>query len=338
MSLRRRIFSNENDLTFNEYLSSKKGIEILKNLKFNNKKNRDVKIDNNNNIISYLSYNDFLTLSKSFFKNTYKNEINCNAPFSLSDAKSSYICYDKINKHIEYCNDCKKNTDINNLCACKEIKNILYPYGNYNAIENQLIFPKKINLNKWCSSCKNVKNCDCNCNKLYKNELNNNADGSSCQINYDFDDNLTNINYDFDDNLTNINYDFDDNSIKNINNDFDDNSIKNINNNFDNNSIKNINNNFDNNSIKNINNDFDNSERCDDCDCTSNYEYEYDNNNFIRTTNKNNISCNEYDDRYYIKMKNKMEKINNKLYKINVPKGNNKKYCGICNKTTKFFI
>lgn len=301
MSLRRRVFSNETDMSFDEYLSSKKGIEILKTMKNQLKNNRNVKIQNNN-IISYLSYNDFLNLSKTFFNNTYKKDTNCNAPFSISNIKTSYICYEKINAHIKNCSLCKNNTDVNSLCNCKEIKNILYPYGNYYATEKQLFFPNKINLNEWCNLCKNNKNCDCNKNNISENNWNNDDNNSNTDINYDFDESTTNtdINYDFDESNTDtdINYDFDDSS-SDVNIDYNINTL----------------------------------EYCNDCDCTPI------NNNTIYE--KKNISCNEYDDRYFIKMKNKLERINNKSYEIKMPKndGNKKiKYCGICNKTTKFFI
>ena len=295
MSLRRRIFSNETDISFDEYLSSKKGIEILKTMKNQLKNNRNVRIENNN-IISYLSYNDFLNLSKTFFNNVNKINTNCNTPFSISNAKTSYICYEKINTHIKNCSLCKNNTDVNSLCNCKEIKNILYPYGNYNTTEKQLFFPNKINLNEWCNSCKNNKKCDCN--NISENKWNNDFDdGSIADINYDFDDGS----------ITDINYDFDDVSIADIN--------------------------YDNDDFTADMNYHNTSEYCNDCDCVpmrNNVDYE-----------KKNISCNEYDDRYFIKMKNKLEKINNKLYEIKMPKNDSNKkikYCGICNKTTKFFI
>ena len=97
----RRVFANNNDINFSDYNSKIKSDLIFKNIK-----------------------------SKACTSTVSK----CNAPYSINDAKKSYLCYNDIISHIDtcsYCSSCKNNSEI---YKCKEIKNILYPYGNY--IEN----------------------------------------------------------------------------------------------------------------------------------------------------------------------------------------------------------
>ena len=62
-----RIFSKNNDLSCNDYIKNIKGKTILSNLKTNNYSNRNVLI-NCNKIVSYLSYNDFLIITQTFYK------------------------------------------------------------------------------------------------------------------------------------------------------------------------------------------------------------------------------------------------------------------------------
>ena len=289
MTLRKRIFSNNSDMTFGEYLVSKKGIEIIKSLKSQhqiNFKTRDLKIEDYK-INSYLSYNDFINLTKTFFSNSYKNATNCKAPQSINDSKTSFICYEKIKNHIKKCNYCNNNT-INNVCDCKYVRNILYPYGNYSNNSTNLIFPYKIDLNKWCNECK-LKNCNC------EHSTTNDSDLDS---NYTFNTNDENL------------IDHQDSNI--------------------------YNNQYPKWYSPEINKD--NYSDC-NCDCIEINEINEinDNDKYNNKLSKKTIICNEYDDRYYTNMKNKIENINSGTY-YKSAKNTNIKYCGICNKTTNLFI
>jgi len=55
-----RIFSKNNDTSYNDYLKYKKGKTIITNIKSKNK--------SDNKIVSYLSYNDFLIVVQTFYK------------------------------------------------------------------------------------------------------------------------------------------------------------------------------------------------------------------------------------------------------------------------------
>lgn len=82
-----RIFSNHNDVSFNDYIANKRR--------------------------SAMTHPE---LQKKILLNNYYASFSCDAsPMKIVDAPTSYTC----------------NNNKTNLLSCKNIKNVLYPYGNY---------------------------------------------------------------------------------------------------------------------------------------------------------------------------------------------------------------
>ena len=80
--LKKRVFSNNQDTTFHNYLKNKKGTEIIKQLR------------SSSNKIKFLSYDDFITLTRTFSKNA--NIINTYNHLSASNKTHNLIYYEKI--------------------------------------------------------------------------------------------------------------------------------------------------------------------------------------------------------------------------------------------------
>jgi hypothetical protein len=169
-----RIFSKNNDISFNDYIKNIKGKTILSNLKTNNHNNNNYTI-NNNKIVSYLSYNDFLIVTQTFYKFSNLKK-NYKPPQKIIDLKTSFIFYNKYLNHIQRCDLCKTNNVDTNFVDCKEIKNILYPYGENFAYE---IYSKlsSVDLDNWCSKeciqniyCHNDSNPSNDLSKYYYSE------------------------------------------------------------------------------------------------------------------------------------------------------------------------
>jgi hypothetical protein len=144
----KRVFSNNSNINYSNYNQNKNGVEILKNIKQKNnidQQNNTNKL--NDNLNKFGSYNEYITLSKSYYKYVYDGKCSKNATTNLYNSNISY-------KDIDYFN--------NNFCK----NNILYPYGAYNA-DNELNmqFPYRLDLNKWCKSKQN-----CEGNQKYENE------------------------------------------------------------------------------------------------------------------------------------------------------------------------
>jgi hypothetical protein len=169
-----RIFSKNNDLSCNDYIKNVKGKTILSNLKTNNNNSRNV-IINRNKIVSYLSYNDFLIITQTFYKFTNLKK-NYKSPQKIIDLKTSFVFYNKILSHMQSCDFCKTNDIDTFFSSCKEIKNILYPYGEYFTYE---IYSNlaSVDLNYWCN--KECINIHCDNNHCDNNHCDNNPDDLS---------------------------------------------------------------------------------------------------------------------------------------------------------------
>ena len=181
MSSKNRVFSNDHDVDYHEYLQNKNGIEIIKNIKSKNK---------NLSMHYFINYQQFITLTKAYYKFIDLEKCNSYALASLFQSNTSFITYQQWINHINKCNHChyQKNDIFNiyNNDHCKELKQILYPYGEYisNYISN-IYFPSNLDLNKWC-----LKKKDC-CREIvthhrcdYKNFIINNKNNY-----HDIDDN-----------------------------------------------------------------------------------------------------------------------------------------------------
>ena len=151
-----RIFAKNNDVTYNDYVKNIKGKTILTNLKTKNANanvNNNVTI-NNKKIVSFLSYNDFLNITQTFYKfSNLKKKYK--SPQKIIDLKTSFLFYNKFLNHVKNCECCKNNNETF-FGKCKESMNILYPYGEYFTYE---IYSElsPVNLNCWCNNDDFVK-------------------------------------------------------------------------------------------------------------------------------------------------------------------------------------
>ena len=173
-----RIFSKNNDLSCNDYLRNKKGKTILTNLKSKTIPNATTNkfIVNNDKIVYYLSYNDFLILTQTFYKfSNVKKKYK--PPQQIIDLKTSFIFYNKFLNHIQNCDVCKNNEKHLLFNKCKEIQNILYPFGEYLTYE---IYSElaPVDLNYWCTN----KECS-NHIVNHINRINDNDDNDN-EVNY----------------------------------------------------------------------------------------------------------------------------------------------------------
>ena len=109
---------------------------------------------------------------KSFFLSPVSKQYNLQVPESLRNANSSFILYEKIKEHINYCNSCNENTEILT-SRCLLLKQILYPYGLYisDDVKKQFFLHKGLNLDNWCIPCKEEEIDEKN-NILHKNKIN----------------------------------------------------------------------------------------------------------------------------------------------------------------------
>lgn len=143
-SLGKRVFSNNQDTSFHDYLRNKKGTEIIKNLK-----------SGTCNKVNFLSYDDFTMLSRAFSRNSNILSTNIENKRSIDDKTIGLIYYEKITSHIKECEICKKNNGNSSLLVCNTIKSIMYAYENNLKNTSINIFQKGIDLNRWCKSCEN---------------------------------------------------------------------------------------------------------------------------------------------------------------------------------------
>lgn len=145
-SLGKRVFSNNQDTSFHDYLRNKKGIEIIKNLKSSTTCNK----------VKFLSYNDFTMLSRTFSRNSNILSTNIENNRSIDDKTIGLIYHEKITSHIKECEMCKKNNGTDSLLLCSSIKSIMYAYENNLKNTSINIFQQGIDLDRWCKSCENT--------------------------------------------------------------------------------------------------------------------------------------------------------------------------------------
>lgn len=138
----KRIFSNNQDNTFHDYLSHKKGVEMVKQLKSTNSK------------IKFLSYNDFTILTKTFSKNSNIIGTDIQKKRSIDDKTVGLIYYEKIINHMKECEYCKVNENsTSSLFTCNSIKNIIYAYENHFRNTTTNVYQRKLDLDRWCKKC-----------------------------------------------------------------------------------------------------------------------------------------------------------------------------------------
>ena len=142
---KQKVFSHSEPIDYNDYLKMKCGETILKNIK---------KRNNNACINSFLNYQDFLNMTKSYYKYLHYPTCTKHLLTNVYETNESYIHYQHLLNHLNTCNNCSKITSLEKI-QCNQLLNILYPYGIYNKLqESNIFFPNKINLKDWCTNNK----------------------------------------------------------------------------------------------------------------------------------------------------------------------------------------
>ena len=110
MASKQRVFSPNNTIHYDDYLKIKRGTECLKTTNQSNPLN----------ITQFINYEQFMALSKAFYKNENMNKYKNEPIANLRNANSSYIQHNQ--KHPPYvCNS-----------------HVLYPYGNCSSKPHKL--------------------------------------------------------------------------------------------------------------------------------------------------------------------------------------------------------
>ena len=141
MNTKHRVFAHEFNENYVDYLKNKNGVEMLKNRKT---KKQPIK--------TFINYREFIVLTNAYYKHIHCGDV-CNIK-SLSDlynSNESFILYEKVLAHIGNCEYCSKN--IRSFCylECRQLLNILYPYGEYiTKTVTNYHFLSHIDLDKWC--------------------------------------------------------------------------------------------------------------------------------------------------------------------------------------------
>jgi hypothetical protein len=137
----KRVFSNNQDTTFHDYLTNKKGVQMAKTFKSVNDKS------------TFLSYNDFTILTKTFSKHSNIIGTDLQMNRSIDDKTIGLIYYEKIIDHIGQCGKCRENTTRSNLFDCESIKNIIYAYETHFKNTRTNVYQKNIDFDRWCKKC-----------------------------------------------------------------------------------------------------------------------------------------------------------------------------------------
>jgi hypothetical protein len=108
MATKQRVFSPNNTIHYDEYLKMKQGTECLKTINAQ-------KHANPINLNQFINYDQFMALSKAFYKNTNINKYKHEPVSNLCNANISYIQHNQ--------NTLKQPIDVCN-------SHVLYPYGH----------------------------------------------------------------------------------------------------------------------------------------------------------------------------------------------------------------
>ena len=140
---KKRVFSNNNHINYQDYMNNKKGIAMIQNQKSIGRQR----------IQRFLSYQEFMILTRTFFLYSQKHRNLLKAPFTIYQATRSKVSFHKINEHIAACDFCLYARDPDDFLKCREIQNILYPYGHYMGESQEIYYPSTLDLTKWCHQC-----------------------------------------------------------------------------------------------------------------------------------------------------------------------------------------
>ena len=160
MTSKQRVFSNDNTINYIEYIKNKQGVENLKTIKNNY---------NNGILNKFASYEQFIALSKSYYKyngltscvkQPTRNLYNSNISYIIKNQTTSTKqprkldcgCGSKKNSLLTLEKNTYKQENTNdhfNRDECKLLKQV---YGYYNTNnQSNMYFPYKLDLDKWCS-------------------------------------------------------------------------------------------------------------------------------------------------------------------------------------------
>jgi hypothetical protein len=150
----KRVFTQNKNISFNDYNNNLNGQTILKNaLTHGNYYNNNNLTINNDEITNFSDYMTFLGVSKSYFRR-YIDANHLTYPNTIFNATKSYVC--------------SKNDNCE--CSCNNCKNqYLYPYGEFEDVKEKLCFPIKLRLpnnKKGCPNlCEPVRPCIISCKR-----------------------------------------------------------------------------------------------------------------------------------------------------------------------------
>lgn len=147
------IFSKNNEINFNDYLKNKKGIEIIKNIQ---SKSTTQKV-----LERFLSYQDFILLTKTYFQYSLQKNVPLQIAGDMYHSNSTFVMYQDMLSHMEDCHHCKYCKNIFKLYDCSQVQNMLhniqhdttYSYNKKNELQ-QIYFPATLDLKKWCVKCR----------------------------------------------------------------------------------------------------------------------------------------------------------------------------------------
>lgn len=150
-----RFYSNNNlDINYIDYYKIKSGCAILKTIK---------REDNNAVLNKFKSYNNWQTLSASYFPYINNNVTEISYLKNLCETNESFIDKCESDNYLE-----------NSICIKEGSQNILYPYGKIiSKKEPNIQFPSKLYMCRWCN--KSSKNVICNA-EFPNNTCNNECD------------------------------------------------------------------------------------------------------------------------------------------------------------------
>jgi hypothetical protein len=138
MVTKQRVFSPNNTIHYDDYLKIKQGTECLKTIHSDNH-NKHITIN------QFVNYEQFMYLSKAFYKQVNTNKCKHEYVTNLYNANMSYIKHnqDELNSSVDLCNS-----------------PVLYPYGQYRQRQTDYFyFPYKLDMKQMCrenETCKDV--------------------------------------------------------------------------------------------------------------------------------------------------------------------------------------
>ena len=147
----KRVFANNNDINYIEYMNKLKGEEIYKSVlnKYPENKYNLFNIKENE-LTNFINHETLLNITKTFYKynQPYEHYDEEHPPTSINDGTKSHIEYCVLQSHIKDCDYCCKCKNITEIYECNELKNYLYPYGSSKLRQPIFKYPIPLKLDK----------------------------------------------------------------------------------------------------------------------------------------------------------------------------------------------